>query len=200
MRLLVGSIAVCSSIWLAAPTDAAVPGDGPAELPPPDFAGRQYVDSEGCVFTRAKVDGVVTWIARLTPDREPLCGFAPTFASGPSTASGSLPSVSLDSPPAAIATAPAVAEANASKSRPEPASVKAGPVSRPRATASTRKPSAAASTATTVGRTRPPRGYRPVWDDDRLNPNRGPRTERGNAMMGQVWTDDVPMQLLGEAG
>lgn len=198
MRFLVGSIAVCSSIWLAAPTDAAVPGDGPAELPPPDFAGRQYVDSEGCVFTRAIVDGVVTWVARLTPDREPLCGFAPTFAGSPT--SGRLPSVSPDSPPAAIATAPAVTWATASKPRPEPASVKGGPVSRPRATASTRKPSAAASTPTTVGGTRPPRGYRPVWDDDRLNPNRGQRTERGNAMMGQVWTDDVPMQLLDDAG
>lgn len=34
---------------------------------------------------------------------------------------------------------------------------------------------------------------RPVWDDGRHNPNRGPRTAEGDAAMLSVWTNDVPM-------
>lgn len=59
---------------------AALPvGAAPAELPPQGFAGAQYVDSVGCVFRR---DGAGNWQARLTRDGQPLCGYAPTQASG----------------------------------------------------------------------------------------------------------------------
>lgn len=59
---------------------AALPAvAGPAELPPPGYAGAQYVDSTGCVFRR---DGAGEWQARLTRDGKPLCGYAPTHASG----------------------------------------------------------------------------------------------------------------------
>ncbi|MGC9420865.1 MAG: SPOR domain-containing protein, partial [Rhodovulum sp.] len=54
--------------------------NGPAELPPPGFSGTQYVDSRGCVFMRAGVDGRVAWVPRLSRDREALCGFRPTVA------------------------------------------------------------------------------------------------------------------------
>jgi hypothetical protein len=43
---------------------------------------------------------------------------------------------------------------------------------------------------------RAPRGYRPVWDDGRLNPHRGPRTAVGDASMRWLWTDTVPMELV----
>lgn len=39
-----------------------------------------------------------------------------------------------------------------------------------------------------------PEGFRPVYDDDRLNPLRGPRTAQGDAQMAQVWTNQVPRQ------
>lgn len=40
-----------------------------------------------------------------------------------------------------------------------------------------------------------PAGYRAAWTDGRLNPQRGPRTEQGDAAMAQVWdTSTVPMR------
>lgn len=46
----------------------------PAEEPPSDFAGSQYIDSHGCVFTR---DGKL-WAARVGRDGVPVCGYPPT--------------------------------------------------------------------------------------------------------------------------
>ncbi len=45
-----------------------------------------------------------------------------------------------------------------------------------------------------AGRVHIPAGYRPAWDDDRLNPNRGPRTALGDAQMAATWTDELPMR------
>lgn len=41
-----------------------------------------------------------------------------------------------------------------------------------------------------------PKGYRPVWKDDRLNPQRGIGTAAGQAAMDQVWTREVPARLV----
>lgn len=46
----------------------------PAEAPPGDFPGAQYIDSAGCVFDRAGRD----WTAKLGDDGAPLCGFPPS--------------------------------------------------------------------------------------------------------------------------
>lgn len=51
---------------------------GPAELPPKEYAGEQYVDSKGCVFLRAGPKGEETWIPRVTRDGKPLCGYPPS--------------------------------------------------------------------------------------------------------------------------
>jgi cell division septation protein DedD len=37
-----------------------------------------------------------------------------------------------------------------------------------------------------------PRGYRLAWTDDRLNPQRGPRTAAGDLQMAALWTNEVP--------
>lgn len=53
-------------------------GNGPAELPPAAFEGREFTDSQGCVFLRSTFGGQVTWIPRFGPDRMPVCGQTPT--------------------------------------------------------------------------------------------------------------------------
>lgn len=41
-----------------------------------------------------------------------------------------------------------------------------------------------------------PKGYAPVWDDDRLNPKRAEQTLAGDARMKLVWTSTVPRRLI----
>ena len=41
-----------------------------------------------------------------------------------------------------------------------------------------------------------PKGYRSAWTDDRLNSNRAQGTAAGQAAQDQIWTRDVPAQLV----
>lgn len=60
----------------------------PAEFPPASFSGRQYVDSKGCVFIRAGIDGAVTWVPRMSRSRKQACGFQPTLSAAQLAAAG----------------------------------------------------------------------------------------------------------------
>ncbi len=55
--------------------------NGPAEPPPAGFSGSQFIDSKGCVFVRAGLNGGVAWVPRVDVNRQPLCGYKPTVAS-----------------------------------------------------------------------------------------------------------------------
>lgn len=59
----------------------------PAEFPPASFKGKQYVDSRGCIYIRAGIDGNITWVPRVTRGRKQVCGFKPSLAPGTATAS-----------------------------------------------------------------------------------------------------------------
>jgi cell division septation protein DedD len=41
-----------------------------------------------------------------------------------------------------------------------------------------------------------PQGYRPAWNDDRLNPRRGIGTQAGAAQMALIWSNSVPQVLI----
>jgi hypothetical protein len=60
----------------------AAGAQGPAEMPPEGFSGRQYTDSRGCVFVHADVGGVTRWVPLMTADRTPVCA-SPDVAEAP---------------------------------------------------------------------------------------------------------------------
>ncbi|WP_252945754.1 SPOR domain-containing protein [Oceanicola sp. 502str15] len=70
--------------------------------------------------------------------------------------------------------------------------------SAPRVVRREAKPAAGTQVATAPGpaQVRTPRGYKRVWTDGRLNPNRGERTQAGREQMALVWTQDVPHRLI----
>jgi cell division septation protein DedD len=72
-----GLVILALALVLASPALARKPSR-PAELPPPDYQGKQYVDSEGCLFMRAGTPGNVLWQPRVTRDGVPLCGYPPS--------------------------------------------------------------------------------------------------------------------------
>src|SRR6056297_3510496 len=51
----------------------------PVNFPPDSYEERQFVDNRGCVYVRAGFDGAVTWVPRVSRQREPICGQTPTF-------------------------------------------------------------------------------------------------------------------------
>lgn len=66
------------ALWLSGAAQAQ--DLSPAEMPPPGYTAEQYVDSEGCVFVRVDLGSRVDWVPRVGPDRQPVCGQAPTVA------------------------------------------------------------------------------------------------------------------------
>ncbi|WP_370230272.1 SPOR domain-containing protein [Cognatishimia sp.] len=281
------SYTLLAALTLASAVDArSLRDDGvPAEVPPASFKGNQYVDSRGCVFIRAGVDGSTSWVPRVTRDRKLVCGLQPTNVAGTTavaavadepeiieitpqpTAKPDPVVVAAPKPkpapvrvatprkaparpvvvhqPAAIAPMPQVAQVGgncthlSAQSRQylahPTADVRCGSQTNPLSggliapssgdvmpsyqdhngnmvVAAGVYPGQTVKTGTVAGNTRvipqhlyqshqeakqlaqPPEGYRMIWKDDRLNPNRGVQTINGQQAMASVWdTSKTPM-------
>ncbi len=109
------------ALMLVSPAQAEI--SKPAELPPADYAGQQYVDSKGCLFMRAGQPGQEIWLPRVTRAGVPLCGNPPSGRRVPVVEEGAAETAPLvDTAPAGVAEPGPAAEA----ASPAPEAVQAG--------------------------------------------------------------------------
>ncbi len=80
-RVIAVSLIVVSGATGWANAQALRNSGPPAEFPPASFKGKQYVDSRGCVYVRAGIDGNVTWVPRVNRQRKLICGAQPSLSS-----------------------------------------------------------------------------------------------------------------------
>lgn len=288
-RLIAIAIIAASGGMAALQVDAQIQEQQPAEFPPASYKGKQYVDSQGCVFIRAGIDGNVSWIPRVTRSRKTICGFKPSLsgqvasAAAPAKPAEAPVQITLNNAPAAapapaprkVATAPkpkrqpapVVVRQTAPAPKPQPrivpapvvvaapvpapapqvrrsaqaatacrgasplsqqylrgsagTPVRCGPQAEPivasgyaaggtRGYASTAADDVTAHTRivpkhvaqnriNTVNNVRVPQGYKPVWDDDRLNPRRAEQSLAGRSDMLLIWTQTVPRRLINQS-
>lgn len=101
LRVLLGAMA---GLVLLAAAPGLAQSIRPAETPPADYAGQQYVDSQGCMFLRAGTPGKVVWVPRVTRQGMPMCGNPPSGLQVPVAEEGVAPSPAVGE--TAITTSP----------------------------------------------------------------------------------------------
>lgn len=82
--------------------------DIPAEFPPASYKAKQYVDSRGCVYVRAGIDGNTTWVPRVSRDRKHICNAQPSLAKTAEAPVVATPPASAPKPVILTPAAPAV--------------------------------------------------------------------------------------------
>lgn len=150
----------------------------PAEVPPAGYQGAQYVDSTGCIYIRAGAGSSVTWVPRVTRDRKPVCGFKPSLAAS-TQAEESAPQAVVD-----LSALPPTTQASSQLADVNPNARILPPHLYER--------------RQMLSSVRVPKGYEPVWNDDRLNPRRAEQTRAGQEQMSRFWTNTVPRRAREE--
>ena len=203
---LVSSAIVALSFVTGTATAQNLRGNvGPKEFPPETYSGNQYVDSAGCVFIRAGIDGAVAWVPRVTRARAPVCGYAPSLV-----AEAEAPrAVTLASTPVDVMATPMPAKVSGPTAVKKVAASKSASLQPTKLLAVQKQSSPAQITPTTrvvpkhvyLNRLNEkgvtvPKGYRSVWKDDRLNPRRAEQTLQGMAQSNLIWTQKSPRRQI----
>ena len=183
-------VAVSALAILSGPVAAQGSLRAPAEVPPASYQGAQYVDSTGCVYVRAGASGNVTWVPRVTRDRKPICGYKPSVAAASRKGAAPQPTViDLSRTPATTSGSAAAPAAAATTTLAQAETVDPNARILPPHLYKRRE---------MVSSVRMPKGYEPVWSDDRLNPRRAEQSRAGQEQMSRYWTNTVPRRALTE--